>query len=93
MPAVTASGATTATPSPEALKAATANAPAVDGLFVVDKTARQSASEGIASLVQKDGPSAIKSTGFTDAVIKALGDKKSPAKTTSSLSFTVIVAR
>src|SRR5712671_1654911 len=79
MPAVTASGATTATPSPEALKAATANAPAVDSLFVVDKTARQSASEGIASLVQKDGPSAIKSTGFTDAVIKALGDKKSPA--------------
>jgi elongation factor 3 len=79
MPAVTASGPSTATPSPAALKAAaSANAPTVDSLFVSDKAARQSASEGIASLAQKDGASAIKSTGFTDAVIKALGDKKSP---------------
>jgi elongation factor 3 len=81
MPAVTASGSATAIPSPAALKAAstTTQVPSVDGLFVSDKAARQSASEGIASLAQKDGPSAIKSTSFTDAVIKALGDKKSPA--------------
>ncbi len=83
MPAVTASGPSTATPSPAALKAAattttTAPAPTVDSLFVSDKAVRQSASEGIASLAQKDGASAIKSTGFTDAVVKALGDKKSP---------------
>jgi elongation factor 3 len=80
MPAVTASGPSTAIPSPAALKAAsTTQVPAVDSLFVSDKAARQSASEGIASLAQKDGPSAIKSTSFIDAVIKALADKKSPA--------------
>jgi elongation factor 3 len=79
MPAVTASASASAIPSPADLKAALANGPAVDGLFVADKAMRQSAAEGIASLVQKDGPSAIKSTGFTDATIKALGDKKSPA--------------
>jgi len=83
MPAVTASGPSTATPSPAALKAAattttTAPAPTVDSLFVSDKAVRQSASEGIASLAQKGGASAIKSTGFTDAVVKALSDKKSP---------------
>ena len=80
MPAVNTSAPTTATPSPAALKAAAAaNGPAVETLFVADKAARQSASESIASLAQKDGASAIKSTGFTDAVVKALGDKKSPA--------------
>ena len=80
MPTITASAPATATPSPAALKAAATatNGPAVESLFVTDKAARQSASEGIASLAQKDGPSAIKSTGFTDAVVKALGDKKSP---------------
>ena len=79
MPAVTASAPATAIPSPAVLKAAAASGPAVDNLFVADKAVRQSAAEGIASLAQKDGPSAIKSTGFTDATIKALGDKKSPA--------------
>jgi elongation factor 3 len=79
MPAVTASASATATPSPAVLKAAVTNTPAVDSLFVSDKAARQSATEGIASLAQKDGPSAIKSIGFVDAIIKALGDKKSPA--------------
>ncbi len=79
MPAVTASAPATSIPSPAALKAAAANGPTVDSLFVADKAVRQSAAEGIASLAQKDGPSAIKSTGFTDATIRALGDKKSPA--------------
>jgi elongation factor 3 len=86
MPTITASAPATATPSPGALKAAATptaaaadNGVAVENLFVSDKAARQSASEGIASLAQKDGPSAIKSTGFTDAVVKALSDKKSPA--------------
>ena len=78
MPAVTASGPSTAIPSPAVLKAVSASAPAVDSLFVSDKAARRSASESVASLAQKDGPSAIKSTGFIDAVIKALSDKKSP---------------
>ena len=78
MPAVTASSPSTATPSPATLKAAPVNGSAVNSLFVSDKVARRSASESIASLAQKDGPSAIKSTGFIDAVVKALNDKKSP---------------
>ena len=59
--------------------AATTIGPAVDSLFVADKAVRQSAAEGIASLAKNNGPSAIESTGFTDATIKALYNKKSPA--------------
>ena len=59
--------------------ATTTIGPAVDSLFVADRAVRQSAAEGIASLTEKDGPSAIKSIGFTGATIKALYNKKSPA--------------
>jgi elongation factor 3 len=93
MPAVTASAPITSTPSPAALKAAIANAPAVDSLFVTDKAARQSAAEGIASLAQKDGPSAIKSTGFTDAVVKALGDKKSPGAREGAAQAVIAISK
>ena len=96
MPAITASGPSAVTPSPVALKAASANAanaPAVDSLFVSDKSTRQSASESLASLAQKDGPSAIKSTGFTDAIIKALGDKKSPAAREGAAQAVIAVAK
>ncbi len=79
MPAVTTSAPANAIPSPATLKAVAANGPDVGSLFVADKAARHSAAEGIATLIQKDGPSVIKSVGFTDAIIKALGDKKSPA--------------
>ncbi|RDB24229.1 Elongation factor 3 [Hypsizygus marmoreus] len=80
MPAITAS--TAATPSPASLKAA---ANPVDGqidvaaLFVADKSARETAAKALAAVVQKEGPSALQSVGFADAVIKALADKKSPA--------------
>jgi elongation factor 3 len=78
MPAVTA--ATPAAPSVADLKAAVSGAtPAVSSLFAADKATRSSAVEGLVSLAQKDGPSAIKSIGFAEAVVKALGDKKSPA--------------
>ncbi|KAI0315652.1 P-loop containing nucleoside triphosphate hydrolase protein [Amylostereum chailletii] len=90
MPAVTAS--TPAIPSPASLKAA-AGGPAVDGLFAADKAARQSAAEGFVALAQKDGPSAIKSTGFTDAVVKALGDKKSPAAREGAAEAVIAVAK
>ena len=99
MPAVTASGPVTATPSPAALKAASAPtstngpSPSVDGLFVADKATRHSASESFASLAQKDGPLAIKSTGFTDAVIKALGDKKSPAAREGAAEVVIAVSK
>ncbi|KAI0042445.1 hypothetical protein FA95DRAFT_1564323 [Auriscalpium vulgare] len=89
MPAVTAQS--PAIPSPASLKAA-ANGPAVEGLFVADKAARQSAAEGVAALAQKDGPAAITSTGFTDAVIKALADKKSPAAREGAATAVVVIA-
>jgi elongation factor 3 len=93
MPAVTASAPVTSTPSPAVLKAAIASGPTVDGLFVADKAARQLASEGIASLAQKDGPSAIKSTGFTSAIIKALGDKKSPAAREGAAQAVIAISK
>jgi elongation factor 3 len=82
MPAVTAS--TASIPSPASLKAAV-NATPVDGqmdvstLLVADKPTRESAAKALAAAAQNDGPSALQSIGFTDAIIKALGDKKSPA--------------
>lgn len=80
MPAVTAS--TPAAPSVASLKAAingSAEGLDVSALFASDKAARKSVAESVASLAQKDGPSALKSIAFTDSIIKALADKKSPA--------------
>ncbi|KAF8968249.1 P-loop containing nucleoside triphosphate hydrolase protein [Flammula alnicola] len=80
MPAVTAS--TTATPSPASLKATVAPIEGqmdVSALFVADKSTRDSAAKQLAALAQKDGPAALQSIGFGDAVVKALADKKSPA--------------
>ena len=81
MPAVSAAAASTI-PDPASLKAAVAPAAGqfdVSGLFVADKATREAAAAQFAALAQKEGPSAVQSVGFTDAVVKALGDKKSPA--------------
>ena len=93
MPAVTASGPSASIPSPAVLKAASVDGPAVNSLFVSDKAARQLASESIASLVQKDGSSAIKSTGFVDAVVKALNDKKSPGAREGAAEAVIAVSK
>lgn len=80
MPAVTAS--TPAAPSVASLKAAingSADGLDVSALFASDKAARKSVADSVATLAQKDGPSALKSIAFTDNIIKALADKKSPA--------------
>ncbi|TCD63274.1 translational elongation factor EF-1 alpha [Steccherinum ochraceum] len=80
MPAVTAAAAST--PSPASLKGVVAPVAGqfdVTGLFVSDKAAREASAASLAALAQKDGPAALQSAGFTDAVVKALGDKKSPA--------------
>ncbi|KAF6758665.1 elongation factor 3 [Ephemerocybe angulata] len=80
MPAATASAA--ATPAPADLKAAAAGAPgAVDlaSLFVADKAAREAAAAPLVQAAAANGPSALQSAGFADAVIKALADKKSAA--------------
>ena len=74
MPAATATAA--ATPSPASLKAAVAPAEGqfdVTGLFVADKATREAAAAQLAALAEKEGPAALQSIGFTDAVIKALG--------------------
>jgi elongation factor 3 len=82
MPAAVASAGSI--PSPASLKAAVNATPAdgqidVSALLVADKSARESAAKSLAAIAQKEGPSALLSVGFTDAIIKALGDKKSPA--------------
>jgi elongation factor 3 len=83
MPAAVATS-TGSIPSPASLKAAV-NATPVDGdvdvsaLLVADKSTRESAANALVAVAQKDGPSALESVGFNDAIIKALGDKKSPA--------------
>ncbi|VDC02670.1 unnamed protein product [Peniophora sp. CBMAI 1063] len=68
-----------AAPAPSAADLKATPSPAVEGLLVADKAARASAVESFVALVEKDGPAAIKSSNFTAGVIKALGDKKSPA--------------
>jgi len=82
MPAVIASA--PAITSPASLKAVINPAP-VDGqidvsaLFVTDKSIRESSAKSLAGVAKNDGPSALQSVGFPDAVVKALADKKSPA--------------
>ncbi|KAJ3486245.1 hypothetical protein NLI96_g4382 [Meripilus lineatus] len=80
MPAVTASAVPVTTPA--SLKGVVAPAAGqfdINGLFVADKSTRDIAAASLAALAQKDGPEALQSVAFTDAVVKALGDKKSPA--------------
>lgn len=94
MPAVTAS-AVPAT-SPASLKAAVAPAAGqfdISGLFVADKAARESSAASLAALAQKDGPKALQSVGFTDAVVKALSDKKSPAAREGAASSVITLVR
>jgi elongation factor 3 len=82
MPAITT--ASVVTPAPASLKASVDTAPVdahidMSSLFVVDKASRESTAKALAAVAQKDGPSALQSLGFADAIIKALADKKSPA--------------
>lgn len=80
MPAVTA----TPVPAPASAPLKGVVAPVagqfdVTGLFVADKATRGSTAAALAALAQKDGPPALQSAKFTEAIIKALADKKSPA--------------
>ena len=92
MPAITATA--TTTPSPASLKG---GAP-VDGqvdiatLFVSDKATRESAAQSLVSIAQKDGPVAIQQVGFSDAAVKALADKKSPAAREGAASAVAFLA-
>lgn len=99
MPAATAvSTAASTIPDPASLKAAV-HPTAVEGqidisaLFVADKSARESAGQSLAAVAQKQGPSALESSGFADAVVKALADKKSPATREGAADAIAILAK
>lgn len=77
MPAATAT--TPAAPSPADLKAGVEGQVDTTSLFSADKATREAAAQHLASVAQKEGPTAFSSAGFGDAVVKALQDKKSPA--------------
>ncbi|EJD06251.1 uncharacterized protein FOMMEDRAFT_18396 [Fomitiporia mediterranea MF3/22] len=68
-------------PSPADLKAAMVSDSKVDlsAVFVADKAVSEAATANLVALAQKEGPSAVAASGFADAAIKALADKKSPA--------------
>jgi elongation factor 3 len=80
------------------LKAGVNPAP-VDGqidistLFVADKAIRESAAKSLATAAQKEGPAALESVGFGDAIAKALADKKSPAARESAVELVAFLAK
>jgi len=88
MPAATAT-----TPSPASLKAGVEGQVDIASLFVADKSAREAAAQHIAAVAAKEGPSAFTSAGFTDAVVKALGDKKSPAAREGAASAVLTIVK
>ncbi|EPQ58683.1 hypothetical protein GLOTRDRAFT_115007 [Gloeophyllum trabeum ATCC 11539] len=94
MPAATAVAA--ATPALASLKAA-ANGTPVDGqtdfaaLFSSDKAARESAAHSLAAAAQQNGPSAL--SGFPEAAVKALADKKSPAARESAANAVITIVK
>jgi elongation factor 3 len=96
MPATTAST-PAAVPAPVSLKATTVVAPIegqmdIAAVFVADKATRDAAASQLAALAQKDGPAALQSVAFGNAVVKALADKKSPAaREAGAASITALV--
>ncbi|THU96325.1 polyketide synthetase [Dendrothele bispora CBS 962.96] len=79
MPAATATAPASSIPNPASLKAPVDGQVDVSALFVADKAAREAAVSHLAAVAAKEGPSALESSGFQAAVLKALADKKSPA--------------
>ncbi|KAF9228689.1 hypothetical protein BS17DRAFT_744710 [Gyrodon lividus] len=91
MPAVTATA--PAIPSPASLKGVVDGQIDVAALFVADKASRDGAAKALASAVQNDGPAAISAVGFTEAAVKALADKKSPAAREGAADAIVALAK
>lgn len=61
-------------------------------LFVADKAARTSAAEALASRAQNDGPAAFSQSGYVDAILKALANKKdAAAREGAAESISVII--
>lgn len=93
MPAATATAA--AIPSPASLKAAVVadGQMNISALFVADKAARESAAKPLVAIAQKEGPAALQSAGFADAIVKALADKKSPATREGAANAIIALAK
>lgn len=91
MPAVTANAA--AVPSPASLKGSVDGLVDTASLFVADKASREAAAKTLASAAQNDGPAALKAVGFTEAVLTALSDKKSPAAREGAAGAIVTLAK
>lgn len=68
-------------PPPADLKAAMASDTKIDvsSIFVADKAACESATATFVALTKKEDPAAVAASGFSDAAVKVLADKKSPA--------------
>ncbi|KAF8823731.1 P-loop containing nucleoside triphosphate hydrolase protein [Lentinula edodes] len=96
MPAATANATSPSIPSPASLKAAAAPVEGqvdVSALFVADKPSREAAVAHLAAVASKEGPSALQSAGFQDAVLKALADKKSPASRESAAEAVLAISK
>jgi elongation factor 3 len=91
MPAATPTVA--ATPSPASLKGVVDGQVDVATLFVSDKATRDLAAQTLASIAQKEGPAGIQQVGFSDAALKALTDKKSPAAREGAASAVAFLAK
>jgi len=93
MPAVTAVSTASTIPDPASLKASVEGQVDISALFVAEKSARESAGKVLAAVAQKEGPAALESSGFADAVTKALADKKSPAAREGAADAIAILAK
>jgi len=90
MPAVTAN---VAAPAPAALKAAAAGSVDVAALLVADKATRDAALHSLIAAAEQKGPSALSAVGFTEALVKALGDKKAQAAREAAADAVLTVAK
>ncbi|EIN07995.1 hypothetical protein PUNSTDRAFT_104183 [Punctularia strigosozonata HHB-11173 SS5] len=90
-----------ACPTPAPLKGAVA-APApvaiggqydTSSLFASDAATRTGAAEALAARVQQEGPASINALNLTDAIIAALGDKKSPAAREGAANLVATLAK
>ncbi|KAK2460660.1 hypothetical protein APHAL10511_007130 [Amanita phalloides] len=79
MPAVTAAAAIPALANLKPIVTPVPDQFNISSLFLADKSARHAAANNLASLASTEGPTLLDSTGFAEAVLKALADKKSPA--------------
>jgi len=90
MPAVTANAVAV---DAAALKAAAAGSVDVAALLVADKATRDAALHSLIAAAEQKGPAALTAVGLTDALVKALGDKKAQAAREAAADAVLTVAK